>query len=250
MSGSRPRWSYRRCRFPRGCRDGALCRQRGNARGPGRESPTLLSVADSSYPLSRAWRELLADLDRYRVTDGRGLLPTLLLSPGSIASVAYRLSRWVWATPGPLARAARLPLTVINRLVEVWSGVSIPPRTQIGPGLYIGHFGQIIVNADAVLGANCNLSQGVTIGVAGRGADRGCPRIGNRVYIGPGAKLFGPITWHPGDGHQPDRQLRVHRLPRHGDRLRAGCGRPAGRLSRSGWSHPEGACPPVSRFPT
>jgi len=151
-------------------------------------------VADPSYPFGRAWRDLIADLDRYRVTDQRGLVATLLLSPGSVASIAYRLSRAVWARRSPLALAARVPLLLVNRLVEVWSGVSLPPQAQIGPGLYIGHFGQIIVNGEAVLGANCNLSQGVTIGVAGRGAERGCPRIGERVYIGPGAKLFGQIT--------------------------------------------------------
>lgn len=151
-------------------------------------------MAQPSYPVAQAWRDLLADLDRYRVTDQRHLLTTLLVSPGSVASVAYRLSRWVWASRSPVALAARIPLVVLNRLVEVWSGVSIPPQAIIGPGLYIGHFGQIIINGEAILGANCNLSQGITIGVAGRGVDRGCPRIGDRVHIGPGAKLFGQIT--------------------------------------------------------
>jgi serine O-acetyltransferase len=147
-----------------------------------------------SYALSRAWLDLLADLDRYRVTEGRGLLAMFVLSPGSVASVAYRLSRWVWSRPGPFAHLARIPLVILHRLVEIWSGVSIYPQAKIGPGLYIGHFGGVIVHGQAVLGANCNLSQSVTIGVSGRGGVRGVPTMGDRVYIGPGAKLFGPIV--------------------------------------------------------
>ncbi|MDH4202552.1 MAG: serine O-acetyltransferase [Phycisphaerae bacterium] len=73
-------------------------------------------------------------------------------------------------------------------------GITIPFDTQIGSGFYIGHFGQIVVNRNAVIGKNCNISQGVTIGVANRGDRKGCPTIGDNVYIGPGAKLFGNIN--------------------------------------------------------
>ena len=65
---------------------------------------------------------------------------------------------------------------------------------MIGPGLYIGHFGGIIVSSAAVIGENCNISHGVTIGAAGTRQRGGVPRIGNNVYIGPGAKVFGRIT--------------------------------------------------------
>jgi serine O-acetyltransferase len=85
-------------------------------------------------------------------------------------------------------------MVVVNRLVEVWSGIGIAPQTRVGPGLYIGHFGGVIISGDVVIGANCNLSQGVTLGVGGRGASRGCPVLGDRVYVGPGAKVFGPIS--------------------------------------------------------
>jgi serine O-acetyltransferase len=73
-------------------------------------------------------------------------------------------------------------------------GIQIPCETTIGTGLYIGHFGGIVVNDQAVIGHNCNLSHGVTIGQANRGARKGCPNIGNGVYIGPGAKIIGAVT--------------------------------------------------------
>lgn len=146
------------------------------------------------HPWSRAWSDLRADLDRYRVIDGRSTLVNLWLSPGTVASAHHRAAHWAWNGRTPTHLAARLPLLFLQRLVEVWSGIGIAPQARIGPGLYVGHFGGVIVNGDAVLGSHTSLSQGVTIGVSGRGARRGTPVIGDRAYVAPGAKLFGPIT--------------------------------------------------------
>lgn len=58
-----------------------------------------------------------------------------------------------------------------------------------GPGLSIRHYGCIVVNDKVRVGKNCILHTGTNIG------DKdGCPLIGDDVYIGPGAKIFGPIT--------------------------------------------------------
>jgi serine O-acetyltransferase len=72
-------------------------------------------------------------------------------------------------------------------------GISIPTSTKIGSGFYIGHFSGIFVNRDSIIGKNCNISQGVTLGQANRGERKGSPIIGNNVYIGPGAKLVGRV---------------------------------------------------------
>ena len=72
-------------------------------------------------------------------------------------------------------------------------GISIPVTTEIGSGFYIGHYGGIVVNGSAVIGKNCNISHGVTLGRANRGKNRGCPAIGDNVYIGPGAKIIGAV---------------------------------------------------------
>ena len=72
-------------------------------------------------------------------------------------------------------------------------GISLPPQTELGPGFYIGHYGGIVVHPEVKFGRNCNLSQGVTVGLASRGDRFGCPIVGDRVYIGPGAKIFGAI---------------------------------------------------------
>jgi len=73
-------------------------------------------------------------------------------------------------------------------------GFQIPPSTRIGKGLYIGHWGTIIVNGNAVIGDFCNLSPGVTIGQTNRGSNKGVPRIGNKVWIGTNAVIVGNIS--------------------------------------------------------
>ena len=72
-------------------------------------------------------------------------------------------------------------------------GCSIPCTTSIGFGFYIGHIRDIVINERAIIGDNCNISQGVTIGQANRGRRKGTPVVGRNVYIGPGAKIVGAV---------------------------------------------------------
>ncbi|PIE82886.1 MAG: serine acetyltransferase [Candidatus Contendobacter odensis] len=71
--------------------------------------------------------------------------------------------------------------------------ISISADTKIGSGFYIGHFGGIVVNAKAIIGKNCNISQCVTLGQTNRGKNKGNPILGDNIYIGPGAKIIGAI---------------------------------------------------------
>lgn len=66
------------------------------------------------------------------------------------------------------------------------------PINVFGPGLAIAHQGTIVVNDGARVGANCRLHVCVNIGTEA-GKSTAAPRIGDNCYIGPGAKLFGPI---------------------------------------------------------
>ena len=67
-------------------------------------------------------------------------------------------------------------------------------NTQIGDGLYFGHPYSITINPGVVIGKNCNLHKGVTIGQENRGKRKGVPTIGNRVWIGVNATVVGNIT--------------------------------------------------------
>jgi len=79
------------------------------------------------------------------------------------------------------------------RRLKVKYGFDISYRTKIGKGFYIGHFGNIVIHGDATIGENCNISQGVTIGVSNYGKKNGVPIIGNNVFMGPNAGIFGNI---------------------------------------------------------
>jgi serine O-acetyltransferase len=65
------------------------------------------------------------------------------------------------------------------------------PENIFGPGLAIVHYGTIIVNPRARIGKNCRIHACVTIGASGGNPE--APQIGDNVYIGPGAKIFGNI---------------------------------------------------------
>jgi len=82
---------------------------------------------------------------------------------------------------------------VLQKIIEILTGISLPAECEVGKGLYIGHFGHLIINPRVKIGDNCNLSQGVTLGIKQRGKHAGSPLIGNRVYIGPNAIIIGKI---------------------------------------------------------
>ena len=132
----------------------------------------------------------------YALIPGSKLRRTLgcYRSPGVHAVVTLRFGQWL-LKQSPSVQTLLTPLYLLqhHRMRSKW-GIDVPRQAQIGEGLYIGHFGGITVSPLARIGKNVNISQQVTIGVAGRGEQRGCPTIGDGVYLAPGAKVFGKIT--------------------------------------------------------
>lgn len=134
-------------------------------------------------------------LDLYRYSGKAGFTAHIyhyLFSPGYrftwwMRLCAYLKAHKIWQVFFPIAWLIYLHLQ--NKF-----GIAISYKAKIGPGLYIGHHGGIVTNEKMIIGKNCNLSHGVTIGVSRRGERQGVPVIGDNVYIGPGAKLFGEIT--------------------------------------------------------
>ncbi len=79
-------------------------------------------------------------------------------------------------------------------MVKKKRGIEIYGLSDIGPGLYLGHTYNITINPNAVIGKNCNIHKGVTIGQENRGKRKGTPVIGDNVYIGVNATVCGKIT--------------------------------------------------------
>lgn len=80
------------------------------------------------------------------------------------------------------------------RHCSIRTGIQIGWHSTIGEGLLLVHCGSVVVNNEAVIGRNCTLYHGVTIGMEFRGKRRGNPVIGNEVWIGSNACVVGNIT--------------------------------------------------------
>ncbi|PHR27526.1 MAG: serine acetyltransferase [Desulfotalea sp.] len=122
---------------------------------------------------------------------GRCGLRTLvrgLLSQGLQAIVVYRFFHWL--------RQKNIPVQPVRfmceRFIEITTGISIPAECKIGKGFRIHHFGGIIFHPAVIIGKNCTIYQGVTLG--DRGGYGGAPTIGDNVIIGAGAKIVGEVT--------------------------------------------------------
>jgi serine O-acetyltransferase len=129
--------------------------------------------------------------DLYRYTGKTGFnsfLKTFFKEPGYRYIFYYRLARAYRKIPviGVIARF------FLRRCSHKFS-IQIPYDANIGEGLYIGHFGTIIINHEATIGKNCNLAPGVTIGQANRGARQGVPTLGDSVWVGVNAVIVGKI---------------------------------------------------------
>ncbi|QQN56436.1 serine acetyltransferase [Anaerococcus obesiensis] len=66
-------------------------------------------------------------------------------------------------------------------------------NSKIGKGLYIGHPFAITINPESIIGENCNIHKGVTIGQENRGKKKGTPSIGNEVWIGINSTIVGNV---------------------------------------------------------
>lgn len=118
-----------------------------------------------------------------------------LLSQGFWALAVYRLGHARHGLRSPLLRIPLALLTIpLHKLCEICFGISISSMATIGRRLSIEHFSGIIIHGKAVIGDDCLLRQGVSIGNRHTERPHEAPRIGNRVEMGAGAKILGPVT--------------------------------------------------------
>jgi serine O-acetyltransferase len=142
------------------------------------------------------WRTVYRDYRRYRAAGARSALSVIGFTQGFWATAVFRLCHWLITRIRlrGVRVLVKIPCLLLEKFIEVLTGISIPAQCNIGPGLYVGHFGGIFIDARSFLGENCNVAQGVTIGEGGRGELHGIPVIGDRVHIGANAVILGKVT--------------------------------------------------------
>ena len=117
----------------------------------------------------------------------RSRIETMLTYPGLHAVWAYRMAHRLWEQDHRLA--ARLVSSGARRI----TGVDIHPAATLGQGLFIDHAVGVVIGETAEVGKDVTIYQGVTLG--GTSLERGKrhPTVGDRVVIGAGAKVLGPL---------------------------------------------------------
>jgi serine O-acetyltransferase len=115
------------------------------------------------------------------------------LKEQSIWAIAvYRFGRRIERRPPGLWRTIQDRFYwLVYRFTETLTGISIPRTVRVGPGLRIWHFGNIFINAESVIGANCTLRQGVTIGNRDDGGPS--PVLEDDVELGAYAQILGGV---------------------------------------------------------
>jgi serine O-acetyltransferase len=158
-----------------------------------------------------------------------------LMSQGLWAVTAYRLGHY--ARHRLHSRMLEVPPFVFQRAILALTGIQISTDAHIGPGLYIPHGGYIVVG-EGRLGRNCNLYQGVTLGLSADTLGQPdfeprLPTLGDGVWVFPGAVIVGAVTVGD-DAAVSANSLVVRDVPAGGVVM----GVPARLISRRGGSRP------------
>jgi len=108
--------------------------------------------------------------------------------PGVHALIIHRLSHWLW-------KKRLFWLARFNSHIARWlTGIEIHPGANIGRRVFIDHGMGVVIGETAVIGDNCTLYHGVTLGGTSWNKGKRHPSLEEGVVIGAGAKVLGPIT--------------------------------------------------------
>ena len=117
----------------------------------------------------------------------RNTLEIVITYPGFHAILLHRFNNWLW----------RLNLKFLARFFSYFSrwltGIEIHPGAVIGKRFFIDHGMGIVIGETAVIGDDCTLYHGVTLGGTSWDKGKRHPTLGDGVVVGAGAKVLGPI---------------------------------------------------------
>ena len=118
----------------------------------------------------------------------RSALEVLLLYQGVHALIWHRIAHWFWI------HNMRFLGRLISQIARFFTLIEIHPGAVLGYGILIDHGCGIVIGETTVVGDNCTIYQGVTLGGTGKDKGKRHPTLGDNVMVGAGAKVLGPIT--------------------------------------------------------
>lgn len=120
----------------------------------------------------------------------RSTLEIVLLYNGFKAVRSYRKAHWCYRH-GMKFLARWISQRCVRR-----TNIEIHPGATIGRRLFIDHGTGVVIGETTIIGDDCTLYQGVTLGGTGKDTGKRHPTLGNHVMVGAGAKVLGPIVIH------------------------------------------------------
>ncbi|MEE8345780.1 MAG: serine O-acetyltransferase, partial [Dehalococcoidia bacterium] len=115
-------------------------------------------------------------------------LEVIFTYPGFHARQLHRLAHTLHSA------GLRLPARLISHLGRALTGIEIHPCAQIGEKFFIDHGMGVVIGETTVIGDNCHLYQGVTLGGTSTKRAKRHPTLGNGVVVGAGAKIIGAVN--------------------------------------------------------
>lgn len=139
------------------------------------------------------YRQIMAikdDIDAICARDpaARNRAEVLMLYSGLHALIMYRISHALQK------RGLKFSARAVSQIAKFLTGIEIHPGATIGKGLFIDHGSGVVIGETAIIGDNCTIYQGVTLGGTGKETGKRHPTLGDNVLIGAGAKLLGNFT--------------------------------------------------------
>lgn len=135
---------------------------------------------------------LKEDLEAARKHDpaARTNLEVALGYPGVHALWAHRVAHAMWNR----SEALKLPARLLSQVARAITGIEIHPGAKLGRRMFIDHGMGVVIGETAEVGEDVMIYHGTTLGGVSLNKGKRHPTVGNRVTIGAGAKVLGPIT--------------------------------------------------------
>ncbi len=134
---------------------------------------------------SRVREDIRCALDRDPAA--RNGLEVLLTYPGIHALLVHRMAHWLWSVD------LRLLARMLANAARLFTGIEIHPAAEIGRRFFIDHGMGVVIGETAVIGDDCTLYHGVTLGGTSWEQGKRHPTLADGVVVGAGAKVLGPI---------------------------------------------------------
>ena len=153
----------------------------------GTDSAEKHSESKEKLPVLRLIREDVACVFQ-RDPAARTRFEIITTYPGVHAIMLYRIANRLWR------HGSRYLPRLISYIGRIWTGIDIHPGATIGRRFFIDHGTGVVIGETAEVGDDVTLYHGVTLGGVSWNKGKRHPTLGDRVVVGAGAKILGPIS--------------------------------------------------------